>query len=199
MRDGAKRVLDVVLAGSALVLLSPVLLVVAVLVSLRLGRPVLFRQERPGLRGQPFVMTKFRTMRSPEPSKGLVSDEDRLTAFGVRLRASSLDELPALWNVLRGEMSLVGPRPLLMSYLPLYSITQARRHEVKPGLTGLAQTRGRNGLAWPDRLALDVDYVDRRSTHLDLRILWSTVRTVVRKDGITEDGAATMTPFRGEQ
>lgn len=199
MRDVIKRSLDVVLAFVALVLLSPVLAVVALVVSLRLGRPVFFRQTRPGRGGHPFTMAKFRTMLPVDAGAGLVSDADRLTPFGLRLRSTSLDELPALWNVFRGDMSLVGPRPLLMSYLPLYSAAQSRRHEVRPGLTGLAQTNGRNGLAWPERLALDVDYVDRRSTRLDLRILWTTARTVISRDGISEEGSATMTPFRGEQ
>jgi len=199
VRDPIKRLLDVALTGLALVLLSPVLGVVALLVAVRLGRPVLFRQVRPGLGGRPFEMRKFRTMLPPDPVAGLVSDADRLTPFGATLRSTSLDELPALWNVLRGDMSLVGPRPLLMTYLPLYSPMQARRHEVRPGLTGLAQIHGRNTLGWPDRLALDVDYVDRRSTQLDLRILLTTARTVVRREGISAEGAATMPEFRGTE
>lgn len=199
MRDLLKRTLDVALAALALLVLSPVLALVAVLVALRLGRPVLFRQTRPGLGGRPFRMAKFRSMLPPDPSRGLVSDAERLTPFGRTLRSTSLDELPALWNVLRGDMSLVGPRPLLERYLPLYSPEQARRHDVRPGLTGLAQTSGRNALAWPERLALDVEYVDRRSTRLDLAILWTTVSTVVRRDGIHEEGSVTMTEFRGER
>ena len=195
--DAVKRGVDLVLASAGLTLLAPVQLVVAALVALRLGRPVLFRQERPGQHGRPFELVKFRSMRSPDPARGLVSDADRLTAFGRRLRSTSLDELPALWNVVRGEMSLVGPRPLLMQYLELYSPEQARRHEVRPGLTGLAQTRGRNALSWEERFALDVAYVDHRGLRLDLRILTETVRTVLLREGISAPGEATMRPFDG--
>ena len=197
-RDAVKRSLDLAIAGLALLLLSPVLLTVAVLVAVNLGRPVFFRQQRPGRQAAPFLMTKFRTMLSPDPASGRVSDADRLTDFGSWLRSTSLDELPALWNVLRGDMSLVGPRPLLMSYLPRYSPRQARRHEVRPGLTGLAQIEGRNHLAWSVRLGLDVDYVDQRSTRLDLRILLLTLGTVAGRAGINEPGSATMTEFKGE-
>lgn len=187
-----KRVFDIVVASLLLVLLSPVLLVVAVLVRWKLGSPVLFRQERPGLHGRPFLMTKFRSMK---PGDGL--DEERLTKFGQILRAASLDELPELWNVLRGEMSLVGPRPLLMKYLPLYSSEQARRHEARPGITGWAQVNGRNALDWPERFALDVWYVDHWSLALDLKILVMTVAKVFRREGVSAEGHATMPEFAG--
>jgi lipopolysaccharide/colanic/teichoic acid biosynthesis glycosyltransferase len=190
--DGVKRLLDVAVAAAALVALSPVLAVVAVVVRVSLGSPVLFRQQRPGLNGEPFELMKFRTMRD-----GTGSDEERLTAVGRWLRATSLDELPELVNIVRGDMSLVGPRPLLTEYLPLYSPTQARRHEVRPGLTGLAQVSGRNLVRWEERFALDVDYVDRRSLALDLRILWRTVASVIRRDGIAAEGQATMARFTG--
>lgn len=187
-----KRVFDIVVASLLLVLLSPVLLAVAALVRLKLGSPVLFRQERPGLHGRPFLMTKFRSMK---PGDGL--DEERLTKFGRILRAASLDELPELWNVLRGEMSLVGPRPLLMKYLPLYSPEQARRHEARPGITGWAQVNGRNALDWPERFALDVWYVDHWSLALDLKILVMTVAKVFRREGVSAAGHATMPEFAG--
>lgn len=195
--DLVKRAADVAVAGAALVVTAPVQAVVAVTVARRLGTPVLFRQERPGRDGRIFTLVKFRTMLEVDDSRGLVSDADRLTAFGRLLRSTSLDELPTLWNVLRGDMSLVGPRPLLPSYLPLYSAEQARRHEVRPGVTGLAQVSGRNAVSWADRFALDVEYVDRRSLALDLKILWATVRTVVARDGISAEGEATMRPFEG--
>lgn len=197
MRDALKRVIDLVVSVVGLVVLAPVQAVVALLVLVRLGRPVFFRQLRPGRHGVLFELVKFRTMSAPDPRRGLVSDADRLTAVGRALRAASLDELPTLLNVLRGDMSLVGPRPLLPQYLALYSDEQARRHEVRPGLTGLAQVRGRNGLSWPARLALDVEYIDTRSTAADLRILAATVRTVLRREGITAPDAATMPPFTG--
>lgn len=198
MRDAVKRTVDVVLATAGLVLLTPLQALVAVLVAVRLGGPVLFRQVRPGRGGEPFELVKFRSMRSPDPARGLVSDADRLTPLGRRLRSTSLDELPTLWNVLRGDMSLVGPRPLLMQYLSLYSPEQARRHDVRPGLTGLAQTRGRNALSWEERFALDVEYVERRSLGLDLQILAATVRTVLQRDGVSAPGEATMPPFTGK-
>lgn len=183
-----------------LVLLSPVLLVVAILVRRKLGRPVLFTQVRPGLHGRPFHMVKFRTMRDGTDRNGHpLPDAERMTPFGAKLRATSLDELPELWNVLRGDMSLVGPRPLLMQYLPLYSPEQARRHDVRPGVTGWAQINGRNTLGWNEKFALDTWYVDHRSFLLDLRILWLTVRKVVRRDGISADGEATMTLFTGNR
>lgn len=192
-----KRTLDLALGVPALVLSLPVQAVVALAVRCKLGSPVIFRQTRPGLGGEPFEMRKFRTMLDVDEAAGLVTDEQRLTPFGSRLRATSLDELPALWNVVRGDMSLVGPRPLLMRYLDRYTPEQARRHEVRPGLTGLAQVSGRNALAWADRFALDVRYVEKQSMGLDVRILARTVRSVLRRDGITEEGSTTMTEFRG--
>ncbi len=166
----------------------------------KLGSPVLFTQVRPGLHGKPFRMVKFRTMTDARDSSGaLLPDAKRLTPFGRFLRASSLDELPELWNVLRGEMSLVGPRPLLMEYLPLYSPDQARRHEVRPGITGWAQVNGRNAISWADKFALDVWYVDHRSLWLDVRILWLTVRKVLVRDGISAAGEATMPKFEGDK
>lgn len=187
-----KEGLDRLLALAGFLLLSPLLLVLAGLVLLSLGRPVLFRQERPGLHGRPFSLLKFRTMLA-----GPGADEARLTPLGRFLRAWSLDELPALWNVLRGDMSLVGPRPLLMQYLTRYSPRQARRHEVKPGLTGWAQVNGRNALTWDEKLELDVWYVDHWSLWLDLRILARTVWQVLRREGISHEGHATMSEFMG--
>ncbi|MFG3707772.1 sugar transferase [Micromonospora sp. NPDC047670] len=195
--DRGKRILDAVVAAVLLVLTAPVLGVVAVLVAVGLGRPVLFRQCRAGLHGRPFELVKFRTMLPPAPSRGLVGDGDRLTPLGRWLRATSLDELPTLWNVLRGDMSLVGPRPLLPEYLERYSPTQARRHEVRPGVTGLAQVRGRNSLSWEEKLDLDVRYVDNHSLRLDLSILLATVRTVLRREGISAEGSATAPEFLG--
>ncbi|PCG09116.1 sugar transferase [Sphingomonas ginsenosidimutans] len=193
-----KRAFDVVVASVALVVLSPVLLVVAVLIRRKLGSPVFFSQVRPGRGGRPFRMVKFRTMRDAIDRDGQpLPDAARLTAFGAKLRATSLDELPELWNVVRGDMSLVGPRPLLMQYLPLYSAEQARRHAVRPGVTGWAQVNGRNAISWSQKFALDVWYVDNRSFALDLRILWLTVRKVLVRDGISADGEATMPPFSG--
>ncbi|WP_277984362.1 sugar transferase [Sphingomonas faeni] len=193
-----KRIFDFVASLAAIVALSPVLVVVAVLVRRKLGRPVLFRQVRPGLHGQPFEMIKFRTMLDAVDGAGNpLPDDVRLTPFGRMLRSTSLDELPGLFNVLRGDMSLVGPRPLLVQYLPLYSPEQARRHLVRPGLTGWAQVNGRNSLAWDAKFALDTWYVDHRSIALDLRILWLTVRKVLQRDGISADGEATMHPFTG--
>ena len=188
----AKRVFDLALVIPGLVLLAPVLALVAVLVRVNLGPGVLFRQQRPGLHGKPFHILKFRTM-----LRGPGTDAERLTAFGRRLRASSLDELPELLNVLRGEMSLVGPRPLLMQYLPRYSPQQARRHEVPPGITGWAQVGGRNALTWEEKFALDVWYVDNRTLWLDMVILWHTVRAVLRREGISAPGEATMPEFLG--
>jgi lipopolysaccharide/colanic/teichoic acid biosynthesis glycosyltransferase len=193
-----KRTFDVAASASALLLLSPVLLGVAYLVRKNLGSPVLFRQVRPGLNGKPFEMIKFRTMLDAVDEQGNVLPDDvRLTSFGRFLRSTSLDELPGLWNVLKGEMSLVGPRPLLMEYLPLYSKEQARRHEARPGVTGWAQVNGRNAISWDDKFALDVWYVDNQSLWLDIRILLLTVKKVVVRDGISADGEATMTRFYG--
>jgi lipopolysaccharide/colanic/teichoic acid biosynthesis glycosyltransferase len=180
----------------ALVFTSPLIGFTAIIVRLKLGSPVLFRQVRPGLGGAPFVMLKFRTMTDArDGERKLLQDADRVTPFGKLLRASSLDELPELVNVLRGEMSLVGPRPLLMQYLPLYDDFQARRHEVRPGITGWAQVSGRNALSWEEKFALDVWYVENQSLWLDLKILWLTVLTVLRRDGISAEGEATMQPF----
>lgn len=193
-----KRATDLVLAGGAVVALSPLLLLIAGAVRWKLGSPVLFRQERPGKGGVPFELLKFRTMteaRGPDGSP--LPDGARLTPFGRLLRASSLDELPELWNVVRGEMSLVGPRPLLMEYLPRYSPEQARRHEVLPGLTGLAQIQGRNALGWEERFALDLEYIERRSLRLDLAIIARTVIEVLRRRGIAARADGTTPPFRG--
>jgi lipopolysaccharide/colanic/teichoic acid biosynthesis glycosyltransferase len=194
-----KRLFDLIVAILALVLLSPLLLAIALAVRVRLGSPVLFTQLRPGLGGRLFRLVKFRTMRDAFDAEGVPRpDAERLTAFGRALRASSLDELPELWNVLRGEMSLVGPRPLLPEYLPLYSPEQARRHEVRPGITGWAQVNGRNALTWPQRFALDVWYVDHQSLWLDVRILLRTVGRVIGRQGISGEGEATMSRFTGE-
>jgi sugar transferase EpsL len=196
--DVLKRAIDVVGASAALVVLSPLLAVVAVLVRLRMGSPVLFRQERPGRNGEPFVMTKFRTMTDRRgPDGELLPDAERLTALGRWLRRTSIDELPELLNVVHGDMSLVGPRPLLMQYLPLYSPEQARRHEVRPGVTGWAQVNGRNAVTWDEKFALDVWYVEHRSTKLDVDILLRTVRQVFSGDDVNAPGHATMEPFRG--
>jgi lipopolysaccharide/colanic/teichoic acid biosynthesis glycosyltransferase len=198
-RFDPKRPTDILLSALGLVVLAPVMAAVAAAVAVALGRPVFFRQERPGLHGEPFRLIKFRTMLDAVDSDGNpLDDARRLTRFGRFLRASSLDELPELWNVLRGDMSLVGPRPLLMRYLPLYSSEQARRHDVRPGLTGWSQVNGRNSLSWPDKLALDVWYVDHRSFGLDLKILLMTVAKVVSRSGIAAEGSETMPEFRGE-
>lgn len=193
-----KRAFDFTAALLGLVVLSPVILVVALLVRLLLGAPVLFRQMRPGLHGRPFTLLKFRTMTDARDASGaLRSDAERLTGFGRALRATSLDELPQLWNVLTGEMSLVGPRPLLMEYLPLYSPRQATRHDVRPGITGWAQVNGRNALSWEERLEMDAWYAEHRSFALDLRILLRTVGRVLRRDGIASAGEVTMSRFTG--
>lgn len=193
--DAVKRALDIVVSAVALVLLSPVIAATAVLVAVRLGRPVVFAQPRPGRDDRIFTLYKFRSMRPVDPARGWVTDAERLTPFGARLRSTSLDELPSLWNVLRGDMSIVGPRPLLVEYLDRYTPEQARRHEVRPGITGLAQVTGRNAVTWESRFAQDVRYVDRRSVGLDLRIVIATVGSVVRRDGISADGHATMSRF----
>jgi sugar transferase EpsL len=196
-----KRLVDVVVSAVFLLLLLPVIVTVSLLVRLRLGRPIFFSQIRPGLHGRPFRMFKFRTMHTAEADKAgtPLTDAQRLPPFGRWLRSTSLDELPELWNVLRGDMSLIGPRPLLMDYLSLYSSEQARRHEVRPGITGWAQVHGRNAVDWPERLALDVWYVDHRSLILDFKILVRTIATVLRRDGINHGSEATMPRFRGPE
>ncbi|MDQ0013666.1 lipopolysaccharide/colanic/teichoic acid biosynthesis glycosyltransferase [Variovorax boronicumulans] len=195
-----KRLIDVSLSLVAFVFFGLPLLLLAWQIRRKLGSPVFFRQARPGLHGRPFQMVKFRTMTAARASDGqLLPDAERLTAFGRFLRASSLDELPELWNVLKGDMSLVGPRPLLMDYLPLYSAEQSRRHEVRPGITGWAQINGRNALSWDEKFKLDVWYVDNRSLWLDIKILWLTVRKVLVRDGISAAGEATMPRFTGSR
>lgn len=190
-----KRLFDAVVAGVGLVVLAPVIAATAVVVAVGLGRPVLFRQARAGLRGSEFEVLKFRTMLPMTPDR--VSDAERLTPLGRFLRSTSLDELPSLWNVVRGDLSLVGPRPLPVRYLDRYTLEQARRHEVRPGITGLAQVRGRNRLSWEEKFTLDVEYVARRSFALDLAILAATVRVVLRRDGISADGEVTAREFLG--
>lgn len=193
-----KRAFDLVAAGLGGTLLAPVTAVIALLVRWKLGRPVLFRQTRPGLHAKPFELVKFRTMTDERgPDGELLSDDQRLPPFGHFLRSTSLDELPELWNVAKGEMSLVGPRPLLMEYLPRYSARQSRRHDVRPGLTGWAQVNGRNAPDWDTRLEMDVWYVENRTFWLDLKILCRTVLAVLRRDGITPEGSAVTPPFEG--
>lgn len=197
-RNYGKRILDVLASALALVIFSPLLLILAILVRWRLGSPVLFRQPRPGRDAEPFILVKFRTMSDARDDGGRpLPDAQRLGRFGTFLRASSLDELPELWNVLTGAMSMVGPRPLLMDYLPLYSPGQARRHEVRPGLTGWAQVHGRNAVTWEQRFALDVWYVDNMSFAVDMKTLGLTIGNVLTRRGITADGDATMPPFLG--
>lgn len=195
--DVLKRFIDVFFSLIASIVLLPVMAAVAALVAINLGTPVLFTQQRPGQGGRIFRLRKFRSMRDVDEASGLVTDEQRLTRFGRVLRSTSLDELPSLWNVLRGDMSLVGPRPLLVEYLPLYSKEQARRHEVRPGVTGLAQVTGRNALSWDGKFARDVEYVDKRSLCLDARIIIATVRLVFVREGISAAGEATTHKFRG--
>lgn len=193
-----KRAFDLIIALLALVVLLPIILLVGLLIRFKLGSPVLFRQTRPGLNGKPFNMLKFRSMLDATDRDGnQLPDEQRLTRFGRILRSTSLDELPGLLNVLKGDMSLVGPRPLLMEYLPLYSTEQARRHEVRPGITGWAQINGRNAISWEDKFKLDLWYVDNRSIVLDIKILFLTIKKVFVRDGITAAGEATMTKFTG--
>ncbi|AVX13561.1 sugar transferase [Stutzerimonas stutzeri] len=195
-----KRLFDIVASALGLLLLSIVIAVVAWKIRRKLGSPVLFRQVRPGLDGKPFEMIKFRTMRDAVDAQGnSLPDAERMTPFGSFLRASSMDELPELWNVLKGDMSLVGPRPLLMEYLPLYSPEQYRRHEVRPGVTGWAQINGRNALSWEEKFNLDVWYVDNRSLWLDLKILFLTIKKVVVRDGISAEGEVTMPKFTGRK
>jgi sugar transferase EpsL len=194
-----KRLFDLGVSCVALLVLWPVMLVVAVLVRFRLGSPVLFRQQRPGLHGKPFEIIKFRTMTDETDASGqLRSDAERLTSFGKFLRSTSLDELPEFFNVIRGEMSLVGPRPLLMQYLELYTPEQHRRHDVRPGITGLSQISGRNDQTWADRLALDVHYVDTHTIRMDLGIMLSTLRSVVKREGVAAEGHATMPALVGD-
>ncbi len=198
MTDPVKRLLDIIITAAALVLLSPVLLLLAWQIRRKLGTPVLFRQVRPGRGGIPFVMYKFRTMRDAADENGRpLPDAERLTPFGRKLRAASLDELPELWNVLKGDMSLVGPRPLLMEYLPLYNAEQRRRHLVRPGITGWAQVNGRNAILWPEKFRLDVWYVENRSLLLDIKILFLTVKKVLDRSGINSEGEATAAKFTG--
>ena len=193
-----KRLFDIVGATAGLVLLAPLMAVLAVMIRRRMGSPVLFRQTRPGLHGEPFEMIKFRTMKDATSPDGTpLPDAERITPLGQRLRSTSLDELPELWNVLKGDMSLVGPRPLLMEYLPLYTPEQARRHEVRPGVTGLAQVSGRNAIGWDRKFELDRWYVDNRSLWLDLKIVFRTIRKVFAREGIAADGEATMPRFEG--
>lgn len=195
-----KRTVDVVGAIIGLLVFSPVLLITALLVRRQLGAPIFFRQVRPGLDGAPFRLVKFRTMRDASDATGEpLPDVKRVTNLGRFLRSTSLDELPELWNVLRGDMSLVGPRPLLMEYLPLYSPEQARRHEVRPGVTGWAQVNGRNAISWDEKFALDVWYVDNRNLWLDLKIILLTIRKVVKREGISSPGEATMSKFTGNR
>ncbi|WP_322613554.1 sugar transferase [Dermacoccus abyssi] len=194
-----KRATDLVLTAPVLVASLPVQAGIALAVRAKLGSPVLFRQERPGRDGKPFTMIKFRTMLPVDESRGWVTDADRMTPFGAFLRSTSLDELPSLWNIVKGDMSLVGPRPLRMAYLERYSPEQARRHEVRPGLTGLAQVNGRNAISWEEKFAFDVRYVDEHNWRMDLAILLKTVLGVVRRDGISADGVVTMHEFLGTQ
>tara|TARA_R110002012_G_scaffold321641_1_gene550302 strand:- start:1977 stop:2561 length:585 start_codon:yes stop_codon:yes gene_type:complete len=192
--------LDIIGAIVGLVVLSPVLVTVAVMIRRKMGAPVLFRQTRPGLYNKPFKMMKFRTMRNAIDANGNpLSDTERLTRLGLFLRSSSLDELPELWNVLKGDMSLVGPRPLLMEYLPLYSPEQSRRHEVRPGVSGWAQVNGRNAISWDEKFQLDVWYVENRTLWLDFKIIWLTIRNVLKRDGISAAGEATMPKFTGNK
>lgn len=193
-----KRLFDILIAVLALTILSPIICLTAILVFIYFGKPVLFSQIRPGYLGRPFKIYKFRTMNNHLDIDGqLLPDHKRLTSFGKVLRASSLDELPGLWNVVLGQMSIVGPRPLLMEYLPLYDKKQSRRHEVKPGITGWAQVNGRNGISWSDKFDLDVWYVDNQSLLLDIKIIFMTINRVLTRQGVNEDGQATMSKFTG--
>ncbi|WP_391088890.1 sugar transferase [Vibrio sp. NH-UV-68] len=193
-----KRLFDFFASLCGLIVLAPAIALVAWKIRNNLGSPVLFRQTRPGLNGKPFEMVKFRTMKDAVDKDGLpLPDSERMTSFGVKLRTSSLDELPELWNVLKGDMSLVGPRPLLMQYLPLYNEIQARRHEAKPGVTGWAQINGRNAISWDDKFKLDVWYVDNRTFWLDIKIIFLTIKKVFVKEGISADDHVTIEPFKG--
>jgi len=193
-----KRLFDIAVSAIALVLLAPIAFLVSRKIAKNLGSPVLFKQNRPGLHGDVFEMIKFRSMRDAVDGEGKVlPDSERLTVFGKKLRSSSLDELPGLWNVLKGDMSLVGPRPLLVEYLPLYSAEQARRHDVRPGITGWAQVNGRNAISWEEKFKLDVWYVGNQSFWLDIKILFLTIKKVFVKDGISAEGEVTMSKFEG--
>ncbi len=193
-----KRLLDIIIASIALILLSPLYAFVAYKVKTNLGSPVLFRQVRPGLHGKPFEMIKFRTMKDAVDAQGNpLPDSERLTPFGKMLRSTSLDEMPELWNVIKGDMSIVGPRPLLTEYLPLYNEEQAKRHNVRPGMTGHAQVNGRNAISWEEKFKLDTWYVENQSTLLDFKIMFKTVHKVLAKDDISAEGEATMTHFTG--
>ncbi len=195
-----KRLLDIIIASIALILLSPLYAFVAYKVRKNLGSPVLFRQVRPGLHGKPFEMIKFRTMKDAVDEQGNpLPDSERLTPFGKMLRSTSLDEMPELWNVIKGDMSIVGPRPLLMEYLPLYSPEQAKRHDVRPGMTGHAQVNGRNAIGWEEKFKLDTWYVENQSIWLDFKIMFKTVHKVLAKDDISAEGEATMSKFTGSE
>ncbi len=195
-----KRWIDLILALMAIIILNPIFLVLAILIRIKLGSPVIFKQERPGKNEKIFRMYKFRTMTDEKDISGnLLPDEKRMTAFGKRLRSTSLDELPELINILKGDMSIVGPRPLLVSYLPLYNEEQKRRHEVRPGFTGLAQVNGRNGISWEEKFRYDVEYVDHISFRGDLCIVLKTIKTVIKKEGISSATNITMEPFRGNE
>jgi lipopolysaccharide/colanic/teichoic acid biosynthesis glycosyltransferase len=196
--DSIKRVIDAVAGGIAFVVALPLQVVIAIVVRLKLGSPVFFRQSRPGKDGVVFEMAKFRTMLEVDEARGLVTDAQRMTKFGLFLRSTSLDELPTLWHVVKGEMSLVGPRPLLVRYLDRYTPEQARRHEVRPGVTGLAQVSGRNAITWDEKFAKDIEYVENRSFVLDVKILWKTATQVLKREGITAEGEVTADEFRGE-
>ncbi len=193
-----KRLIDVIVSGVALILFSPLFLFLYIRIKKEMGSPVIFKQVRPGKGGLPFTMYKFRTMKNAIDIDGkMLPDSERLTAFGLKLRSSSLDELPELWNVLKGDMSLIGPRPLLVEYLPLYNQEQARRHEVRPGITGWAQVNGRNAISWEEKFKLDVWYVDNISLLLDIKILFKTIKKVFIREGISAAGEATMSKFTG--
>ena len=195
-----KRLLDIIIASIALILLSPLYAFVAYKVKKNLGSPVLFRQVRPGLHGKPFEMIKFRSMKDAVDAQGnLLPDSERLTPFGQMLRSTSLDEMPELWNVIKGDMSIVGPRPLLMEYLPLYNSEQVKRHNVRPGMTGHAQVNGRNAISWEEKFKLDTWYVENQSIWLDFKIMFKTVQKVIAKDDISAEGEATMTRFTGSK
>ena len=193
-----KRLLDLILSIVGLLFLLPVIALIVLLVRLKIGSPIFFEQRRPGLNGEIFKLVKFKTMTNErDKNENLLSDEIRLTKFGKFLRSTSLDELPGLWNVLKGDMSLVGPRPLLVEYLPLYSEKQSRRHEVRPGITGWAQVNGRNAISWNEKFELDLWYVDNQSIWLDVKILWLTLKKVIRREGVNKDGHATTEYFKG--